>query len=100
MQMSTREYTVQQIMLNQVICFRKAAIDQFLDGLCVLRFIELIVNFPGEFEPLFLAAEAKNSTPSTSQLITMLKLSGACTSQDQPTFDMLQDYVKSLNPEG
>ena len=96
--MSTREYTVQQIMLNQVICFRKAAIDQFLDGLCVLRFIELIVNFPEELEPLFLAAKAIHSTPSTSQLVTMLKLSDGC--QDQLTFDMLRDYVKSLDQEG
>ena len=85
--MSTREYTVQQIMLNQVICFRKSAIDQFLDG-------------QRNLSHCFLAAKAINSTPSTSQLITMLKLSDECTSQDQPTFDMLQDYVKSLNSEG
>ena len=67
--MATREYIIQQIMLNQVICFRKAAIDQFLDGLCSLRFNELIINFPKEMEPLFLAA--LDTTPTNEELIAM-----------------------------
>ena len=67
--MATREYI---ILLNQVICFRKAAIDQFLDGLCSIRFSEVIIKFAKEMEPLFLAA--LNSTPTNEELIAMLKL--------------------------
>lgn len=96
--MTTRDYIMQQIMLNQVIYFWKAAIDQFLDGLCFIRFSELIMNFPKEMEPLFLAAV--NSTPTIDELIAMLKLSGASTSQEEATFLMLKDYIRSLDPKG
>ena len=96
-QMSSKDYIVQQIMLNQVICLRKAAIDQFLDGLCSLRFVELIVNFPKEFEPLFLAEMASSTTPSNANIADMLQLSD---DQDMAVFNMLKDYVKSLTPEG
>ena len=45
-------------MVNQEIYTRKAAIDQFVDGLGAVRFLELLENFPFLFEPLFLASKA------------------------------------------
>jgi hypothetical protein len=65
--MSTKDYIVQQIMVNAVIYARKAAIDQFVDGLCALRFLELLVNFPLTFEPLFLASKA--NTPGVDDIL-------------------------------
>ena len=97
LQMSTRDYLVQQIMVNEVIYTRKASIDQFIDDLCVLRFFEL-VNFPLVFEPLFLASKA--NTPGIEDVLSLLQFSPDCSSdKDQETFSMLKDFVKSLNSE-
>ena len=79
-------------MVNQVIYCRKAAIDQFIDGLCSLRFFELVTNFPEAFEPLFLAERAP--IPDAEDLIKMLLLSPDCRSdQDREIFTMLKDFV-------
>ena len=89
---STKEYILQQIMVNQVIYCRKAAIDQFIDRLCSLRFFELVTNFPEAFEPLFLAERAP--IPDAEDLIKMLLLSPDCRSdQDREIFTMLKDFV-------
>ena len=55
-------------------------------------------NFPKEMEPLFLAVI--NSTPTNEELIAILKLSSASTDQEEATFGMLKDYVRSLSPKG
>ena len=97
--MSTKDYIIQQIMVNEVIYTRKAAIDQFIDGLCALRFFELLVNFPLAFEPLFLASKA--NSPGVDDIIGLLQLSPDCSSdRDQRTFSMLKDFIKSLDSEG
>ena len=99
LQMSTRDYIAQQIMVNEVIYTRKASIDQFIDGLCALRFFELLVNFSLAFEPLFLASKA--NTPGIEDVLSLLQLSPDCSSdKDQEIFSMLKDFVKSLNSEG
>ena len=98
LQMSTR-HIAQQIMVNEVIYTRKASIDQFVDGLCALRFFELLVNFPLAFEPLFLTSKA--NTPGIEDVLSLLQLSPDCSSdKDQEIFSMLKDFVKSLNSEG
>ena len=60
-------------MLNEVICVRKAALDDLLDGLCVLRFNELFQNFPDVFEPLFIASVATKFEIYPQILLEMLK---------------------------
>ena len=86
-------------MVNQVIYCRKAAIDQFIDRLCTLRFFELVTNFPEAFEPLFLAEKAP--IPEAEELINMLRLSpDCCSDQDHQIFTMLKDFVRSLNSKG
>ena len=88
-------------MVNEVIYTRKASIDQFVDGLCALRFLELLINFPLAFEPLFLASKANTSTPGVDDVLGLLELSPECSSErDQCTFTMLKEFVKSLNSEG
>ena len=90
LQMSMRDYIVQQIMVNEVIYTRKASVDQFIDGLCALRFLELLINFPLAFEPLFLASKA--NTPGVDDVLSLLQLSPDCSSdRDQQTFSMLKD---------
>ena len=86
-------------MVNQVIYTRKAAIDQFVDGLCALRFLELLENFPLLFEPLFLASKA--NTPGVDDILGRLQLSPDCSSDSaQQTFTIWKDFIKSLNSEG
>ena len=86
-------------MVNQVIYTRKAAIDQFVDGLCALRFLELLENFPLPFEPLFLASKA--NTPGVDDILGLLHLLPDCSSDGaQQTVTILKDFIKSLNSEG
>ena len=83
-------------MVNHVIYSRKAAIDQFVEGLCALRFFELITTFPDALEPLFVSAVA--TIPRTDDLLGMLQLSSDCCSEsDQQTFSMLKEFIRSLN---
>ena len=99
LQMSTKDYIVQQITVNEVIYAWKAAINQFVDGLCALRFLELLENFPLPIEPLFLASKA--NTPGVDDILGLLQLSPDCSSDSaQQTFIILKDFIKSLNPEG
>ena len=102
--MSTKDYNIiiiQQVMVNEVIYTRKAAIDQFIDGLCALSFFELLVTFPLAFEPLFLVYKASLAFYRYHQIVVLTGISPDCSSdRDQHTFSMLSDFVKSLDSEG
>ena len=100
-QMSTRYYVTQQIMVNSVIYARKASIDQFVDGLYALRFLELLIHFPATFEPLFLASKADISSPGVDDILSLLQLVPECNSEkNKRTFSMRKEYVKSLDSQG
>ena len=90
-------YYIQQLMLKELIYSRKAAIDQSMDGLCVLNFNELIQQFPVQFEPLLVSCAGGSPTPDS--LIEMLQAS-CSTEERHQTFLFLKQYVNSLNPEG
>ena len=95
--MSTRDITIQQMLLNQVIYSRKASIDQFYEGLCVLRFNELLVNFPQAFELLFISQEESLLTPSS--LLESMQLIRQRDS-DNITLSLFKEYVLGLSLEG
>ena len=96
LQIETKQLTLQQIMINQVIYTRKAAINQLYEGLCSLRFNELCQNFAVEFEPLFVASSATTTQPTSALLRSMLNAK-IRTNDDQKTFDILVTYVSSLD---
>ena len=98
-QMSTREHIVQQIMLNEVICMRKAALDQLFDGLCALRFNELFQAFPKDFECLLCASSAQRLEVTPDYLIDMVHAD--CTSPEETTtYEYLKVYLSSLDQKG
>ncbi len=97
--MSTKDLTIQQLMLNQVIYSKKAAIDQLMDGLCSLKFNELFQCFPLKFEPLLVSSSAHHNHPTPHKLIEMID--GPCsTDAEKMSSSMLKSYISSLNPEG
>ena len=97
--MTTKEITIQQIMLHEVIFSRKAAIDQFQEGLGVLNFYELLFNFPQMCEPLFVCSSACHSNPTPDRLCAMLRCNPSNADQDK-TYTFLRQYVASLGVEG
>ena len=99
MQMSTRDHIVQEIMLSEVIYSRKAALDDILDGLCVLRFHELFQNFTEEFGPVFAAVEAEKVEVTPCYLLDMLR-SDCSLDEDEATLEHLKAYIRSLDNQG
>ncbi len=96
--MATKDLIIQQIMLNQVIYSRKAAIDQFMDGLSNLLFQELFQQFPALCEPLFVSSSCSQPTPL--KLLDMLKVKSGATVEQEHTFSFLKEYVSALSAEG
>lgn len=96
--MNSRDVIVQQMMLHEVIFSRKAALDQFQEGLCVLNFIELLQQFPVLFEPLFVCASA-SSDPTPDMISSMLRANPS-TSDQEKTYSFLKEYISSLSIEG
>lgn len=88
---------MQQIMVNEVICARKASLDQLFDGLCVLRFNELFQSFPEEFETLFVASE--NLEVSSNTLLELLQ-ANCCSEEDTVTYGHLKTYINALDLKG
>ena len=99
MQLSTRHQIVQQIMLDQVICIRKAAIDQLLDGLHSLGFMELIKRLPKIFEVLFIG-RSTNSSETTPELLLHMFHTNCASVKDHHSFKIFKDYIASLDKEG
>ena len=96
MQLSTRHQIVQQIMLDQVICIRKAEIDQLLDGLHSLGFME---RLPKIFEELFIA-RSTNSSETTPELLLHMFHAKCSSFKDHHSFKLFKDYIASLDKEG
>lgn len=86
-------------MLNEVICIRKAALDQLLDGLCALRFHELFQAFPEEFECLLCASSAQRLEVTPDHLVDMVR--AECSLQEEATtYELLKVYLSSLDQKG
>ena len=98
-QLSTRHQIVQQLMLDQVICIRKAAIDQLCDGLKSLGFIKLIRRLPNIFEELFIA-RSTNSSETTPELLLHMFHANCSSGKDHHSFKLFKDYIASLDKEG
>ena len=99
MQLSTRHQIVQQLMLDQVICIRKAAIDQLRDGIKSLGFIKLIRRLPKIFEELFIA-RSTNSSETTPELLLHMFHANCSSGKDHHSFKLFKDYIASLDKEG
>ena len=97
--MSTRDHIIQQIMDQQIILLRKAPLDQMLESLQSLGFIELLRAFPEEFEPLFVASAAENLMVDPPSLLGMLRVTRTC-AEDESTYKHLKRYINSLDVEG
>jgi len=97
--MSTRERIVREVMINVVFCSKKAALDQLLDGLCSLRFHELMVAFLESFERVFCASAAESLQVNSSLLLSMVNAD--CTNEEEAlTYQHLKTYLFSLNQDG
>lgn len=83
--------------MDQVIYRRKPALDQLREGLSLLNFIELVRHFPLTFEAVFLASAA-DSKPTPSSLRRMLIASE--TDRQCPTYELLLQFISSLDEEG
>ena len=96
--MSSKDITVQQLMLNQVIYSRKAAIDQLMDGLCSLRFNELMQCFPLQFETLLVSSSAHLNDPTPLKLVEMIN-APCITDVEKMSSSIFNNYISSLSPE-
>lgn len=86
-------------MINIVLCSRKAALDQLLDGLSVLGFHELMATFPVSFERILCACEAEFLHVDSSQLLSMV--TAECTTEEETlTYELVKRYILSLDQEG
>ena len=91
---------VQQIMLKAVICTRKAALDDLLEGLSILRFSETFLSFTEEFESLFVSAVAVEVGQLDAQsLVDMLEFEGS-SAEDEITYQHLKTYIGLLDADG
>ena len=97
--MSTREGIIQEIMINVVLCSKKAALDQLLDGLSALRFHELLVAFPESFERVLCASAAELLQVNSILLLSMVD--AECANEEEAlTYQHLKTYLSSLDMEG
>lgn len=88
-------------MMNAVIFSRKAAIDQFTEGLCEMQFLQMLQQFPEMFKPIFVRS-SKSDGLCHDQLVpsVLKKMIVFEENTDETCCRWFTQYVNSLDMQG